>query len=83
MIINDLEAKTGLDRATIRYYEREGMITPVRKENGYRDYSEEDLQQLLKIKLLRQLDMPLYRIKALQQGSEDFQRALKEQISIL
>ena len=83
MIINDLEAKTGLDRATIRYYEREGMITPVRKENGYRDYSEEDLQHLLKIKLLRQLDMPLYRIKALQQGSFDFQCALKEQISIL
>ena len=83
MIINDLEAKTGLDRATIRYYEKEGMITPIRKENGYRDYSEEDLQHLLKIKLLRQLDMPLYRIKALQQGSFDFQCALKEQISIL
>ena len=31
MIINDLEAKCGLDRATIRYYEKEGMITPVRK----------------------------------------------------
>ena len=83
MIINDLETRTGLDRATIRYYEKQEMITPVRKENGYRDYSEEDLQQLLKIKLLRQLDMPIYMIKKLQQGSEDFQRALNEQISIL
>ena len=38
MLIRDLEVKTGLDRATIRYYEREGFIAPVRKENGYRVY---------------------------------------------
>ena len=55
MQINELEMKTGLDRATIRFYEKEGMITPIRKENGYRDYSEEDQQHLLKIKLLRSL----------------------------
>lgn len=83
MRIQDLELKSGLDRATIRYYEKQEMISPVRHENGYRDYSEEDLQQLLKIKLLRQLGMPLYKIKSLQQGSADFQAALKEQISLL
>jgi DNA-binding transcriptional MerR regulator/uncharacterized RDD family membrane protein YckC len=83
MRIQDLELQSGLDRATIRYYEKQEMISPVRHENGYRDYSEADLKQLLKIKLLRQLGMPIYKIKALQQGSEDFQRALKEQISLL
>jgi DNA-binding transcriptional MerR regulator/uncharacterized RDD family membrane protein YckC len=83
MVINDLETRTGLDRATIRYYEKEGMITPVRKENGYRDYSEDDLQHLLKIKLLRQLGMPLYKIKELQKGSADFQTELKVQIHLL
>ena len=34
MQINELEMKTGLDRATIRFYEKEGMITPTRLENG-------------------------------------------------
>ena len=43
MLIRDLEVKSGLDRATIRFYEREGLITPERKENGYRDYTEENL----------------------------------------
>lgn len=83
MRINDLELKTGLDRATIRYYEKEGMITPQREENGYRNYSESDRQQLLKIKLLRQLDIPLAKIKQLQQGSEDLQNTINEQIQSL
>ena len=83
MRIQDLELKSGLDRATIRYYEKLEMITPVRHENGYRDYSDEDLQQLLKIKLLRQLGMPLVKIKQLQAGDADFQTAIKEQIKQL
>lgn len=83
MLIRDLEFKTGLERATIRFYEREGLITPTRAENGYREYSENDVQTLLKIKLLRQLGMSLERIKSLQQGSEDFADALNEQICTL
>ena len=44
MLIRDLEQQTGLDRATIRYYEKEGLLNPHRTENGYRDYSDTDLQ---------------------------------------
>ena len=83
MLIRDLEIKTGLDRATIRYYEKEGLITPERSENGYRNYTEDNLNHLLKIKLLRQLGMSLDRIHALQQGSADLQTALTEQIQAL
>ena len=83
MLIVELEQKTGLDRATIRFYEKEGMITPVRLENGYRNYSDEDLDNLLKIKLLRLLGIPLTKIRELQQGSADFQSALQEQIEKL
>ena len=83
MRIVDLEHRIGLDRATIRYYEKEGLISPVRQENGYRDYSEEDKQSLLKIKLLRQLGVPLEKIKSIQQGSADFQEAILMQIQIL
>ena len=42
MTILELEQRTGLDRSAIRYYEREGLISPNRKENSYRDYSEEN-----------------------------------------
>ena len=83
MRIIDLEHNTGLDRATIRYYEKEGFILPSRKKNGYRDYSEQDEETLLKIKLLRQLGLSLEKIKQIQQGSADFQEAISEQIQIL
>lgn len=83
MLIRDLEIKSGLDRATIRFYEKEGLIKPERKENGYRNYTEENLNDLMKIKLLRQLGMHLDRIKSIQQGSADLQGALSEQILIL
>ena len=38
MTILELEGLTGLDRATIRYYEREGLLLPDRKENSYREF---------------------------------------------
>ena len=49
MTIKELEKRTGLDRATIRFYEKEGLIAPKRLANGYRDYSEEDVLALEKI----------------------------------
>lgn len=83
MKIQDVEAKTGLDRATIRFYEKEALVVPRRLENGYRDYTDEDVLCLLKVKLLRQLGVSLLKIKCLQQGSEDFSKVLAQQIELL
>ena len=80
MRILDLEERTGLERATIRFYEKVGLITPSRTENGYREYSETDCDHLMKIKLLRQLGLSVETIKALQQGNEDFHSAMEKQI---
>lgn len=83
MLIRDLESKTGLDRATIRFYEKEGLIIPERKDNGYREYTEAHLSHLLKIKLLRQLGISLETIRGIQQGTTDFNAALSRQIQAL
>ena len=48
MTIKELEALTGLSRANIRFYEKEGLLSPLRRENGYREYTEEDVQTLLR-----------------------------------
>ena len=53
MTIKELEQRTGLPRTSIRFYEQEELLHPERKENNYRDYSEEDVRTLKKIKLLR------------------------------
>ena len=69
MTSKEMEARSGVPRANIRYYEAEGLLAPARSGNGYRDYSEEDLRTLEKIKLLRKLDVPLEEIRRMQQGT--------------
>ena len=58
-----------MTRANIRFYEQEGFLSPARGANNYRIYSEEDVETLRKLKLLRQLGLPLDTIKKVQQLS--------------
>lgn len=76
MTIKELEARTGIVRANIRYYEREGLLSPRRLDNGYRDYSEEDVRTLEKIKLLRSLQVDLGTIRLVQQGKLALEQAM-------
>lgn len=48
MNVQDVEKELNITRANIRFYEREGLLSPTRKENGYRDYTDEDIAQLKK-----------------------------------
>ena len=68
MTIKEIEQRSGMTRANIRYYESEGLLTPYRADNGYRDYSPHDLQILQRIRLLRSLGMSIEDIKAVQSG---------------
>ena len=83
MTIKEMETKTGMSRANIRYYEAEGLIKPSRQENGYRIYSEADMQTLLKIRLLRSLDISLDDIRALQAGAAQLPEILKAHLDTL
>ena len=76
MTIKEMEEKSGLARANIRFYESEGLLAPERKANGYRDYSKEDLETLLRVRLLRSLGVPLEDIKAIQAGDLPLPEAL-------
>ena len=51
MLRNEIQNKTGLTRKAIEYYEEKGIINPQKSENGYRDYSEKDLEVLTSINL--------------------------------
>ena len=55
MLRNEIQMKTALTRKAIEYYEDKGLLKPIKSENGYRDYSEKDLDILMKVSILRKL----------------------------
>ena len=70
MKINEVEALAGITKKNIRFYEEQGLLTPRRNpENGYRDYGDEEVQVLRRIKLLRKLDVPIEEIRLMLQGT--------------
>ena len=76
MDIREIEEASGMTRANIRFYEKEGLLNPERRPNGYRDYSQADVETLKKIKLLRRLELPVETIRLVQQGKEPLSAAL-------
>lgn len=69
MKINEAESLVGVTKKNIRYYEAEGLLSPRREVgNGYRSYSQRDVDTLRRIKLLRKLDVPLAEVKAMLEG---------------
>lgn len=84
MKINEVEAAVGITKKNIRFYEQEGLLTPSRdKENGYRDYSDADVEILQKIKLLRKLSLPIEEIRWIQKKKLSLQEALERHIITL
>ncbi len=68
MKISEVAKVTDTAIETIRYYEREGLIsTAQRQANNYRYYDEVHVQQLSFIRHCRSLDMSLDEIRLLQQ----------------
>lgn len=83
MTIKEIETASGIPRANIRFYETQGLISPVRGENSYRDYSLRDLKMLLRIKLLRSLDVSIDEIKQLISGERQLDSVLRTQLESL
>ena len=78
MKINEVEQKVGITKKNIRFYEQEGLLKPDRNaQNGYREYSEEDLLLLQKIKLLRKLSIPIEEIRKIKTGVLTMEDALR------
>ena len=84
MKINEVEAAVGVTKKNIRFYEEEGLISPRREPgNGYRSYSEADVERLRRIKLLRKLDVPLAEIRQMLEGECTLAEGMTRQLERL
>lgn len=84
MNIKQASKQSGVSAPNIRFYEKEGLLTPARRQgNDYRDYTAGDVRTLKLIRMLRMLDVPLPTIKAVLRGEQPLQQALQAQQTVL
>lgn len=78
MNIKIASEKTGLTKKAIKYYEMQGLISPLKDEdNNYRVYGDEDIIRLNLIGALRVIDIPVSEIKSLLQGNKNFKQVMQ------
>ena len=58
MRIGELSKRTGVPPRMLRYYEEQGLITPQRLDNGYRDYGDYLVDRVNKIRGLVDSGIP-------------------------
>jgi DNA-binding transcriptional MerR regulator len=56
--IGELAARTDVSTRLLRYYEEQGLLTPERAANGYRDYGEHLLDRVRQIRGLLESGLP-------------------------
>ncbi len=64
MQIAELEQRTGVNRHTLRYYEKAGLLQEVeRRGNNYRDYPEKAVERVAMVRQLKALGFSLREIR--------------------
>lgn len=83
MTIKELEEKLEITRGNIRFYEKEGLLLPDRRENSYREYNDNDVEKLKNIIILRKLGIPIEDIRNIFDEKVLLHDAVQKQIMVL
>lgn len=83
MTIKEVEKELDIPRATVRFYEKEGLLRPQRGDNGYRAYSEQDIEDLKKIIIFRKLGFSLTDVEDVLDGAKPLSEVIESNIGQL
>lgn len=78
MNVGTAARRTGLPAKTIRYYEEIGLISPGRADNGYRDYTGDDIHRLAFLRRARNLGFSIDDCRQLMALYRDRSRASQD-----
>ena len=82
--IQEVSRKTGLSTHTLRYYEKEGLISGVdRSPGGFRQYTDEDMEALGLICCLKNTGMSLQEIARFVRLTHEGDQTLQERVMLL
>lgn len=65
MLLNEIVEEVGMTKRAIKYYEEKGLLFVKKDENGYRNYTQEDMEILKKISVYKKLGIRIDDIKNL------------------
>lgn len=71
--IGDVAELMGMSRDTLRHYEKRGILSPRKGQNGYRYYSSEEIHKLISILYQRKMNLGLNDIETIWSGSNTVQ----------
>ena len=82
--VQDVARRTGLTAHTVRFYERRGLVPPVgRDRNGYRRYTDLDVEWLIFVSRLRASGMPITAVKRFVDLTLAGEHSIPERIALL
>lgn len=76
MLINEIAKLCNLTKKAVEYYTEQGLICPNILENGYRDFSNQDIEILKQIALYRRLGLSISEIKSILNNPEELKSIL-------
>lgn len=65
MLLNDVIKEVGITKRAVKYYEEKGLLSVDKDDNGYRNYTHQDIETLKKITLYRKLGIRIKDIQSL------------------
>ena len=65
MTINEIAKELNITKRAIKYYEEQGLLKVAKDSNGYRNYSEQDVERLRIVSVYRKLGISISDIKKL------------------
>lgn len=84
MTVARMAERTGVSAHTLRYYERAGLIRPVRRSAGnHRRYQPEDVEWLRFLLRLRETGMPISRMRRYAELREEGEGTLRARMDML
>lgn len=84
MLLNEIVEEVGMTKRAIKYYEEKGLLSVKKGSNGYRNYTQQDIEILKRISLYRKLGISIKDIRNILDGNDEnilrriYQEKLKE-----
>lgn len=80
MLINEIAKKCNITKKAVQYYVEQGLVNPEILENGYKNFSKQDMELLKQIVLYRKLGLSICEIKRVLENHNEVSGILYQRV---